>query len=219
MQSIDNVMLYSGGLDSTVLLYKLQPNVKALLFNYGQRHRKEIDIGMDLCSQLSIPYDIVDLSDMNHLIATGSQAGREDVPLGHYAEDSMKATIVPNRNMIMISIAVGHAITIGARNVYIAAHAGDHAIYPDCRPDFINSLSEAILIGNAWTPVRLQAPFINETKAGIVKMGEWLNVPFEHTWSCYQGNELHCGKCGTCVERKEAFEMAGVTDATRYEQT
>lgn len=217
MQFIDDVMLYSGGLDSTVLLYMLKPRVKALLFNYGQRHKKELERAMGICDVIEVPWKLVDLWQLRDLIGKGSQTGSEDVPLGHYAEDSMKATIVPNRNMIMISIAVGHAVTIGARNVYIAAHAGDHAIYPDCRPEFIDKLNEAILIGNAWTPVRLQAPFIDKTKADIVKLGYELSVPFERTWSCYQGRNYHCGKCGTCVERKEAFKMAGVMDATTYE--
>jgi 7-cyano-7-deazaguanine synthase len=141
---IDNVMLYSGGLDSTVLLYKLKPNVKALLVNYNQRHKKELLYATLTCRNLGVEYEAVNLSAINHLIASGSQAGLAPVPEGHYASESMKATVVPNRNMIMLSIAVGHAITIGARNVYFAAHAGDHAIYPDCRPSFVNALNHAV---------------------------------------------------------------------------
>lgn len=217
MPNIDNVMLYSGGMDSTVLLYKLKPNVKALLFDYGQRHRKELLQALVNCQTLQIEHEMVDLSRMNNLIAKGSQAGNDPVPLGHYAEDSMKQTIVPNRNSIMLSIAVGHAITIGASHVWFAAHAGDHAIYPDCRPEFVAAFDRAMVIGNEWTPVVVEAPFIYKTKAQIVELGAELHVPFERTWSCYQGGEFHCGRCGTCVERKEAFAHASVFDPTRYE--
>ena len=217
--SIDHVMLYSGGLDSTVLLYRLRKQgggVKPLLFNYGQRHAKELSMAEDRCVDLGVPYEYVELSGINHLIAKGSQAGYEPVPEGHYADESMKTTVVPNRNMIMLSIAVGHAITIGARNVHFAVHAGDHAIYPDCRPDFLYAMNRAVLIGNEWTPIQVYAPFINLSKADIVKQGAELGVPFERTWSCYKGEALHCGRCGTCVERREAFAIADVEDPTIY---
>lgn len=216
MPQIDNVMLYSGGLDSTVLLYTLKPNVKALMVNYGQRHEKELFHAQDICGTLGVEWDTVDLSKVNRLIRKGSQAGEEDVPLGHYADESMKTTVVPNRNMIMLSIAVGHAITIGASSVYFAAHAGDHTIYPDCRPEFVYALNKAVRVGNEWTPVELYAPFINLTKAAIVKEGAALGVPFADTWSCYKGGVVHCGRCGTCVERKEAFVLANITDPTVY---
>lgn len=218
MQQIDNVMLYSGGLDSTVLLYKLKPNVKALVFNYGQRHGKEIIHAIRICRELNIDFDQVDLSMINKLIRKGSQAGTDPVPEGHYAAESMKATVVPNRNMMMISIAVAHAITIGAKHVWFAVHAGDHTIYPDCRPAFVGALNHAVYLGNEWTPVSLHAPFIHMTKADIVQEGERYEVPWERTWSCYAGKTLHCAKCGTCVERREAFKLAGVPDPTQYEQ-
>lgn len=219
MKLTDNVMLYSGGLDSTVLLYKLrqQGPVKALLFNYSQRHKKELTAGAEICRDLQNDYDYAHLRDINFLIAKGSQSGLEEVPLGHYAEESMKQTIVPNRNMIMLSIAIGHAVVLGAHNVYFAAHAGDHAIYPDCRPDFVDALNAASLLGNSWSPVRVHGPFLGLTKAQLVELGASLEVPFEKTWSCYKGEALHCGKCGTCVERREAFELAGVEDPTIYE--
>lgn len=213
---VDNVMLFSGGLDSTTLLWTLKPNVKCLLVDYGQRHRVELEHAGELCVEAAVPFDIVDLANINGLIAVGSQAGRDDVPEGHYAEEVMKTTVVPNRNMIMIAIAVGHAIKIDAKNVYAAMHAGDHAIYPDCRPEFIYALNHAIQLGNAWTLVDLYAPFINMTKADIVRYGHKINVPFEKTWSCYKGLEYHCGKCGTCVERREAFTLAEVKDPTTY---
>lgn len=214
--SVDNVMLFSGGLDSTTLLWDLKPDVKCLLFDYGQRHRVELEHAADLCIDARVNFDVVDLSNVNPLIATGSQAGRDDVPEGHYAAESMKATVVPNRNMIMLSIAIGHAVKIGASKVQLAVHAGDHDIYPDCRPEFIDALNEASILGNAWTPVRLIAPYIYWTKAKIVAYGHQLNVPYEKTWSCYKGLEYHCGKCGTCVERREAFQLAEVMDPTPY---
>lgn len=215
---IDNVLLYSGGLDSTVLLYELASRgVKALLINYDQRHKKELEHARAICIYADVSYAVCDLSNVGYLIAKGSQSGQEEVPLGHYADESMKTTVVPNRNMIMLSIAVGHAISIDAHNVYFAAHAGDHAIYPDCREAFVYALNRAIQIGNEWSSIQLWAPYVNLTKAEIVKLGAGLNVPFERTWSCYKGLDLHCGQCGTCVERREAFELAGVTDPTQYE--
>ena len=218
MDQIDNVMLYSGGLDSTVLLYKLKPNVKPLMFDYGQRHKKELLYATQLCVDLDINFAVVGLGGLAQLIAKGSQTGLEPVPQGHYADESMKTTVVPNRNSIMLTIAIGHAITIGAKNVYFAAHAGDHAIYPDCRHDFVYAFNRAMHLANLWTPIDVFAPFVNMSKADIVAEGARYGVPFEKTWSCYEGRALHCGKCGTCVERREAFEHAGVVDPTTYEE-
>jgi len=152
------------------------------------------------------------------LIASGSQTGNEPVPEGHYAEESMKATVVPNRNMIMISIAVGWAVSTGSKDVYAAMHAGDHTIYPDCREEFVVPLQQAIQKGNAWNNCYFWAPFLEKTKAEIVKLGADLHAPLDQTWSCYKGGILHCGVCGTCVERKEAFQFAGVVDPTEYEK-
>jgi 7-cyano-7-deazaguanine synthase len=222
------IVLFSGGLDSTTLLLReLQKGeVKALSFNYGQRHAEELDVALKLTRKLKIEHVIVDLGStpvfpfysVAELIQKGSQTGSEPVPLGHYTEPSMKTTIVPNRNMIMISIAVGWAVATDSERVLWAAHAGDHAIYPDCRPDFLYALREAINQGNAWDEVHLDAPFIYLSKAEIVKMGQALGVPFAETYSCYQGRPQHCGRCGTCVERKEAFQLAGVPDPTQYEE-
>jgi 7-cyano-7-deazaguanine synthase len=139
-----------------------------------------------------------------------------DVPEGHYEAESMKATVVPNRNAIMISIAYGHAVSIGAETVGVGVHAGDHAIYPDCRAQFIDMLSSTLQVGND-SDLRIYAPFIDKTKSDIVKYGTALGVPFDLTWSCYKGLEKHCGRCGTCVERKEAFQLAGVNDPTEYD--
>jgi len=219
------VVLFSGGLDSTVLLWSLRPNVKAISFDYGQRHNKELTQADNICSAADIEHEVVDMAwarkgfvSIFDLIKSGSQTGNEPVPEGHYAEESMKATVVPNRNMIMLSIATGWAVSTGSTKVLWAAHAGDHAIYPDCRPEFLDAMALAIKTGNAWSPVELQAPFIHKTKAEIVKLGAGLHAPLDQSWSCYKGGILHCGKCGTCVERREAFQLAGVVDLTEYEK-
>lgn len=214
-----SLALFSGGLDSTTLLYTLLPNVKVLMFDYGQRHRKELGLGASLCRDLGVAYELADLSSINFLIRKGSQSGAETPPPGHYAEETMKTTIVPNRNAIMLSIAVGWAVATNCENVYFAAHGGDHAIYPDCREEFINSFNHSVQLANAWSLVCVKAPFVRLSKTDIVKLGSRLNVPFERTWSCYVGGQIHCGKCGTCTERREAFILAGVDDPTEYEYT
>jgi len=213
------IVLYSGGLDSTVLLWSLRPNVKALLFDYGQRHSKELKQAVQICQTHQIEWELADLQSIRELISSGSQTGNEPVPEGHYAEESMKATVVPNRNMIMLSIAVGWAVATKSPYVAWAAHAGDHPLYPDCRPDFFEALRNAIEIGNAWSNVTLQAPFILKTKAEIVKLGHQLGAPLDQTWSCYNSGPIHCGRCGTCVERQEAFALAEVDDPTEYVDT
>lgn len=211
------IVLYSGGLDSTVLLWSLRPNVKALLFDYGQRHKKELLQADIICMENHIEFQYADLSGIRHLISAGSQTGDEPVPEGHYAEESMKATVVPNRNAIMLSIAYGWAVATKSPSVQYAAHAGDHTIYPDCRPEFFDAFAQAMYIGNEWYTPTLVAPFIHLTKAAIVQLGASIHAPLDQTWSCYKGGILHCGKCGTCVERKEAFKLAGVDDPTEYE--
>jgi 7-cyano-7-deazaguanine synthase len=210
------VALMSGGLDSTTLVWTLRPNVKALLVDYDQRHIRELNHAMHICGTYGIEFEVADLRAINKLIRKGSQSGDELPPEGHYTEMSMKTTIVPNRNSIMLAVAVGWALTLNVHNVYFAAHAGDHTIYPDCRPEFIDAFSHAEILANAWNPVIIHAPFSRMTKADIVKKGSELGVPFDLTWSCYVGDNKHCGKCGTCVERREAFQLAGVEDPTEY---
>jgi 7-cyano-7-deazaguanine synthase len=213
------IVLFSGGLDSTTLLWFVRgvyDNVKALSFDYGQRHGKELMHAAAICDKYEIERAVVNLSAVNKFISKGSQAGRDPVPEGHYAEESMKQTIVPNRNMIMLSIAVGHAVALGGGQVWYAAHEGDHAIYPDCRPEFVRALDEAIHIGNDWDHAYLRAPFIHMSKTEIVRLGTELGVPFHMTWSCYKGLEYSCGVCGTCVERLEAFARAGIKDPLTY---
>lgn len=207
------VLIYSGGMDSTVALYlhrHLGDEVIPIGIDYGQRHRKELNAARDICKELGIEYRIVDLTVLKRFL-TGSSQTDDSVPVpeGHYAEESMKATVVPNRNMIMLSVAVGIAISEKADAVAYAAHSGDHAIYPDCRPEFVDALRDAVWKAD-WHKVRLLTPFINMSKTDIAIMGKRLGVPFEKTWSCYKGGSEHCGKCGTCVERNEALFGAGL---------
>lgn len=213
------ILLFSGGLDSTTLLYELRNSssgVQALLFNYGQKHVKELQFAAETCNRAGVEYTIADVSAIQPLIAKGSQSGNEEVPDGHYAEESMKTTVVPNRNMIMLSIAIGYAITLGAETVYTAVHNGDHAIYPDCREEFIAGMDTVAQLCD-WHKVRVVAPYVGISKADIVRHGIRIGVPYGDTWSCYKGQHFHCGTCGTCTERKEAFELAGVIDPTLYE--
>ncbi len=212
------VLIYSGGLDSTVLLYHLRSaghELRCLGIDYGQRHRRELASAAEICRRLNVEYHLTDLSSLRPLLATGALTGTEAVPEGHYTDESMKLTIVPNRNMIMLSIAIGWAISLRFDAVAYAAHAGDHTIYPDCRPEFVEALAKAAALCD-WRPVRILRPFIDKTKADLVRLGAELGVPFAMTWSCYQGGERHCGRCGTCTERREAFQLAGVPDPTEY---
>jgi 7-cyano-7-deazaguanine synthase len=210
------ILLFSGGLDSTTLLYNLRPNVQALLFNYGQKHVKELNHAVATCKNAGVEHTVADISAIQPLIAKGSQSGAEEVPDGHYAEESMKTTVVPNRNMIMLSLAIGFAITSEAPSVYIAVHSGDHAIYPDCRTEFILGMNVVSYLCD-WFHVQVVAPYVALSKSQIVTLGEKYGVPWADSWSCYKGKEKHCGKCGTCTERKEAFHLAGVVDPTAYE--
>jgi len=213
------VIVYSGGLDSTVLLYHLRASgheLHALSIDYGQRHRCELDRAADLCEELGIPHPTADLSAIQPLLAGSSLTSPEiEVAEGHYTEESMKSTVVPNRNMIFLALATGHALSIKAGQVAYAAHSGDHAIYPDCRNEFAEAMAAAIRIAD-WNPVELMRPFVDWTKADIVHRGAELGVPFARTWSCYKGGAQHCGRCGTCIERREAFDLAKVEDPTPY---
>ena len=224
MSSHEAVAVLSGGMDSTVAVYQLKshyPDIHLLSFNYGQRHKKELEYAKLTAEALGFRHDIVDLSGVAKLFSGSSLTdGSVDVPEGHYAEDNMKLTVVPNRNMIMLSIAFGVAISDKAAIVTTGVHAGDHAIYPDCRPKFIEDLNAALTTANeGFTRPGLfvWAPFMNISKADIVSIGHNLDVPFQNTWSCYKGGEVHCGICGTCYERREAFELANVEDPTQYD--
>ncbi len=213
------VLAYSGGLDSTVLLYHLIAEggvVSALSVNYGQRHQRELDSARAIARRLGLPHKTIDLSSLGNLLE-GCSLTNPDLPIpqGHYAEPSMKATVVPNRNMLFLALAASWAISLGADTVSYAAHSGDHAIYPDCRESFAQALDNAIRLAD-WREIRLNRPFVHLDKRAIVERGATLGVPFARTWSCYEGGPFHCGRCGTCIERREAFHRAGVEDPTLY---
>jgi 7-cyano-7-deazaguanine synthase len=217
------VLIASGGMDSTVTAYELRArgsDVSLLSFDYGQRHRTELEHLGKIAERLGVPHQSVDLTDVGRLLGGSALTDASvEVPDGHYSDQSMRSTVVPNRNMIMLSIAAGVAVSRGAGIVAFGAHAGDHPIYPDCRPTFFEQLGKAVQAGNEGflaDGFRLEAPFLHLTKADIARRGHELGVPFELTWSCYKGGSVHCGTCGTCVERREAFTLAGVADPTEY---
>lgn len=213
------VVLLSGGMDSTTLLYHMLNEgyqAVSLSVDYHQRHRVELDYAKRIAARTGVEHLVAGLGSVKFCLMGGSQTDPSvDVPEGHYAADNMRLTVVPNRNMILLSLAVGLAISRGAANVAYAAHAGDHYQYPDCRPAFIDAFKQAAHL--AWEePVYLKTPFSNWTKADIVKRGSALGVPFQDTFSCYAGLDIHCGRCGTDVERRLAFIEAGVEDPTLY---
>lgn len=214
------LVILSGGLDSTVLAYYTagRPDtelVGCVSVDYGQRHGKELSRAARTCGKLNVPHTVLDLHSVRDALGASSLTSDQDVPHGHYAEDSMKKTVVPNRNMILMALAVGVGITQGAEIVSYGAHAGDHAVYPDCRPEFANAMVAAIRLCD-YRPIELTAPFIQATKADIVGIGREFGVPFEDTWTCYEGGQVSCGCCGTCVERLEAFHLAQVRDPLEY---
>lgn len=220
------VVLLSGGMDSTTALADCRRRgyqCHALGFDYGQRHRKELDHAETVASYYRVPFKTVDISDVVDLLRGSALTSEEiDVPTGHYTAENMRATVVPNRNAILLAIAYGYAVSIGATEVVAGMHAGDHPIYPDCRPQFVDLFSRTMSVANegyASPSLRLNTPFLSLTKDQIASLGGKLGVPFELTWSCYRGQALHCGHCGTCVERKEAFELCGLVDPTEYEDT
>lgn len=211
------VVLFSGGLDSTVLA-SMPEDMHLLSFDYGQRHRVELERASAIAAHLRLPHEVVDLRGITHLLGGSSQTDPAiDVPEGHYADASMRATVVPNRNMIMLSVAAARAISLGATEVAYAAHAGDYAIYPDCRPAFVDAMRSALGLCHYDGGIRLVVPFGAVSKAHVVLMGVSLAAPMHLSWSCYKGGAVHCGMCGTCRERREAFELAGVPDPTVYE--
>jgi len=211
------IVIYSGGMDSFTLLNKLVIDgydVHAVSFNYGQRHSKELDYAGRVTAELGIEHKIVDVSSINQLLQGSALTSDDmDVPEGHYEEPSMKQTVVPNRNMIMLSLAVGYAVSIGASKVYYGAHGGDHAVYPDCRPEFIDAMNAVTKIAN-WEPVEICTPFIDAgmDKGDIAAMGKTLELDYGKSWTCYKGGDKPCGKCGACQERIEAMAFAGIND-------
>ncbi|WP_372369688.1 7-cyano-7-deazaguanine synthase QueC [Candidatus Uabimicrobium sp. HlEnr_7] len=214
------IVLLSGGMDSVTALYWAYKNLNlraALSFNYGAKHNhREIPYAKKHCDLIGIEHKTISLPFINELFDSHLLKNGGEVPEGHYEEENMKLTVVPFRNGIMLSIAAGYAENIGASALVIAAHAGDHAIYPDCRESFMSAMSSAIKNGT-YSSTQIVRPFINDRKEDIAKKGNLLGVDYSLTWSCYKGKEKHCGKCGTCVERKEAFTKAYLHDPTEYD--
>jgi 7-cyano-7-deazaguanine synthase len=214
------IVICSGGLDSVSLAHRVsaeQDLAGLLSFDYGQRHVKEVEHAASCAARLHVPHRVVDIRQIGAALSGSALTDEVAVPDGHYAEDTMKITIVPNRNAIMLTVAFGMAAAEGADAVAAAVHGGDHFIYPDCRPGFVKAfqtMQDAALEG--YADIRLHTPYIDGSKADIVADGARHGVPFAQTWSCYKGEERHCGRCGTCVERREAFHLAGVTDPTDY---
>jgi 7-cyano-7-deazaguanine synthase len=216
------VAIVSGGLDSVTLAHSMAREVNHLhliSFDYGQKHRKELEFAQRAAVRLGAVWTLIDLGTAGLgklLLGSALTDSSIAVPDGHYAAQTMKVTIVPNRNAIMLAIACAAAESDGAEAVGLAVHAGDHFIYPDCRPEFVAAFEVMERLAMDRPDLRIEAPFLTKTKVQIVQLGASLGVPFEQTWSCYKGGELHCGTCGTCVERREAFEHAGVEDPTTY---
>ena len=215
------LVLFSGGLDSTVLATQMKRDAeetRLLSINYGQRHAKELEHSQCVAKHLDLPHEILKLPQLGAILCGSSLTDKSlALPEGHYAEESMKSTVVPNRNMILLALAGGHALSLGFDTIAYAAHAGDHTIYPDCRPAFADAMDRAFGLAD-WNTLSLHRPFVDMTKSDLVSLGTELDAPLHLTWSCYAGNEIHCGKCGTCVERKEAFALANVPDPTKYEE-
>jgi 7-cyano-7-deazaguanine synthase len=218
-QNDECVVLLSGGMDSATLLGHLHDQgVKcyAIAFNYGQKHARELRAAELIALHYGVPFRIADLTALVEFFPSAQTTPNIPIPEGHYEESSMKATVTPNRNMIMLSIAAAHAISLKTGNLAYAAHAGDHAIYPDCRKEFIKMMKYALDLCD-YNTLELVTPFINITKADIVALGLRLKVPYELTTSCYKGGQKACGRCGTCVERLEAFTLNHTKDPISYE--
>lgn len=216
------VVVCSGGLDSVTLAHVVADTrelTRLVSFDYGQRHAKELEFAARAATRLGVPHDVIDMRGIGAVL-TGSALTQDDVdvPDGHYAEDTMRITVVPNRNAIMLTVAYGIAAAHGDNAVATAVHGGDHFIYPDCRPEFTRAFE--VMQNHAldgYADVSLFTPFVDIPKADIVTIGARHNVPFGETWSCYKGGANHCGRCSTCVERREAFAIAGIDDPTTYD--
>jgi len=213
------VVIYSGGMDSFTVLNRALKDGKevfALSFDYGQRHVKELECASNVCTSLNIKHKVIDISSINQLLAGSSLTDDIDIPEGHYEADNMKSTIVPNRNMILLSLAVGYAVSVGASQVYYGAHSGDHAIYPDCRPEFVQKMNDVCQIAN-YESVEIFSPYLTVNKTAILADGLSMGLDYSDTWTCYNGREKACGKCGSCQERLEAFSDNKVADPIEYE--
>ncbi len=219
-----SVLIFSGGLDSTTLLYRLKNenhNVYTISFLYGQKHSKELEAAKIICSSLDVEQRIVDLTSLQPILnsaLTNPNIEIPSIPAGTQFYETLKSTIVPNRNAIFLSIAAGFAQSIGANTIFYAAHHSDRGMYPDCREEFIKSFEKTVRLALDDDSFLVKAPFANIPKGEVIKIGQKLNVPFELTWSCYEGGIRHCGACSACRERNLAFEEAGIDDPTAYEK-
>ncbi|MBI2512069.1 MAG: 7-cyano-7-deazaguanine synthase QueC [Opitutae bacterium] len=216
------VVLCSGGMDSVTALHwaRREHDVRAVLsFDYGAKHNaRELPFAASHARAIGARHEVVPLAFIGEHFTSDLLKSGGDIPEGHYADENMKRTVVPFRNGIMLAVAGGFAESVGAEGLVIAAHGGDHAIYPDCREDFMRAMGDALRLGT-YAGIQLLRPFIALTKGQIAAAGAGLGVDFAQTWSCYKGGAVHCGKCGTCVERREAFQQAGLADPTVYEAT
>ena len=214
----NSAIIVSGGMDSITLLYDHKDEIAlGISFDYGSNHNaREIPFAKIHCERLGIKHITINLDFMHQYFTSSLLDGAEAIPEGHYADDNMKSTVVPFRNGIMLAIAIGIAESNNLDQVFIANHGGDHTIYPDCRPEFINAIDAAATAGT-YNNVKVIAPYTKITKSDIARFGKRLGIDYAETWSCYKGGEVHCGKCGTCVERKEALAEAGIEDKTIYE--
>lgn len=213
------VVIYSGGMDSFTVLNRALKDGKtvyALSFDYGQKHVKELECAATVCKSLNVEHKIIDISAINELLAGSSLTDDIDIPEGHYEADNMKSTVVPNRNMILISLAVGYAVSVKASQVYYGAHSGDHAIYPDCRPEFVMKMNDVCQIAN-YDAVEIFSPYLHDSKTDILTDGIKMGLDYSQTWTCYNGREKACGKCGACQERLEAFRDNKAIDPLPYE--
>lgn len=215
----DSVIIVSGGMDSITLLHDYKDHIAlGISFDYGSNHNaKEIPFAELHCKRLGIKHITIPLEFMHKYFKSSLLEGADAIPEGHYEDENMKSTVVPFRNGIMLAIAAGIAESNGLDHVMIANHGGDHAIYPDCRPEFISAMSSATSAGS-YNGVTVIAPYTSITKGDIARRGKELGIDYTETWSCYKGGDKHCGKCGTCVERKEALRDAGIEDFTEYEE-
>ena len=215
----DSVIIISGGMDSTTLLYDMKERIAlGVSFDYGSNHNeREISFARLHCERLGIKHIVIRLGFMHEYFKSSLLEGADAIPEGHYADDNMKSTVVPFRNGIMLAIAAGIAESNGLKYVMMANHGGDHAIYPDCRPEFVKAMSAATKAGT-YPGIEVLAPYTDLTKTDIARRGKQLGIDYAETWSCYKGGERHCGKCGTCVERREALRDAGIDDTTEYEE-
>ena len=214
------IVIYSGGMDSFTLLNETLAQGKqvyALSFNYGQKHAKELHYAQKVCDELGLPHKVVDITSIHQLMLGSSLTDDIEIPDGHYEEESMKSTVVPNRNMVMLSLAIAYAVSVKAKAVLFGVHGGDHAIYPDCRPEFVEKMAAVSKVAN-YEDVDVIAPYMHINKIDILAKGLALKLNYGKSWTCYKGREKACGLCGACQERLEAFAENGVIDPLSYEK-